>query len=268
MIINKLILRICLAITLASSFSFSNAQEYVNKILDKGVLKVAMTGTQPPFSVVSKSDELIGYEVDIANYLANSLEVDLKIVKMEFSKLLGALEKGQVDMVMSGMTITPQRNSKVAFVGPHMIAGKSILTKSDVYAKTRNPSEINTSGVRVAALGSSTSEDFVKGFLPKTTLTTVSDYDEGIKLVIDGKVDVLVADYSICAYSVLMYEEQGLKTLENPLTIEPLGIGLHPGDPLLINLVENFLLNLELSGTLKRTEQKWFEDGGWLLQVK
>ncbi len=256
-----------LAAFLFLSFSVSG-QQYVKKILNKGELKVGMTGTQPPFSVRSKSDELIGYEVDIAKYLAEAIGVELVIEEMEFSQLLDALEKGTVDMVMSGMTITPKRNTKVAFAGPHMIAGKSLLTKSDIYSKTKNTDEINTEGIRVAALASSTSEEFAKGYLPKTKLTTVQDYDEGIQMVIDGKVDVMVADYSICAYSVLMYQEDGLVTLENPLTIEPLGIALPPDDALYINLVQNYLMNLELSGLLLRTEAKWFEDGTWLLQVK
>ncbi len=244
------------------------AQKHVKRILNAGKLTVGMTGTQPPFAVMSKSDELIGYEVDLAKYLAEALEVELEIKQFSFSELLGELEKGNVDMVMSGMTVTPLRNTKVAFVAPHMLTGKSILTKSDIYSKTKNTEELNTSGIRVAALASSTSEDFVNGYLPNTTLTKVANYDEGIDLVIDGKVDVLVADYSICAYSVLMHQDKGLVTLENPLTIEPLGVALPPDDPQLINLVENYLMNLELSGLLQRLERKWFEDGTWLLQVK
>ena len=259
-------LLILIGLTLAATPALS--QKHIKRILNSGVLKVGMTGTQPPFAVMSKTDELIGYEVDLAKFLADALGVELKISQYEFSQLLGELEKGSVDMVMSGMTVTPERNTRVAFVSPHMVTGKSILTKSDIYSKTKNTDELNTEGIRVAALGSSTSETFVKGYLPKTVLTKVANYDEGIQLVIDGKVDVMVADYSICAYSVLMYQDKGLVTLENPLTIEPLGIALPPDDPQLINLVENYLMNLELSGMLGRLERKWFEDGTWLLQVK
>jgi polar amino acid transport system substrate-binding protein len=270
----KNLMKICkplfllLTIVIISALSPLIAQEQVNRILNKGEIRVGMTGTQPPFSVKSKSDDLIGYEVDLAKYLAESMGVELKLVELEFSKLIPALEKGSIDMIMSGMTITPKRNSRVAFVGPHMVAGKSILTKSDVYSRTKNTEELNTEGIRVAALASSTSEDFVKGYLPKTQLTPVANYDEGIQLIIDGKVEVMVADFSICAYSVLVHQDKGLVTLDQPLTIEPLGIALPPNDPLFINLVENYLMNLELAGVLRRMEEKWFENGNWLLQVK
>ena len=101
------------------------AQARLNKIMKSGELKVGITGTQPPFSVESKKGDLMGFEVDLANLLAESMGVGVTFVRLPFGDLLGALESGKADAVMSGMTITIERNLKAAFVGPSVVSGKS-----------------------------------------------------------------------------------------------------------------------------------------------
>ncbi len=239
----------------------------LSRIVKSGEFRVGMSGSQPPFCVKSKSGELIGYEVELAKLLANAMGVELKIVEKPFGELLGALEAGEVDAVMSGMTMTPERNVRVAFVGPYMVSGKSILTTSTALAAIDEASDIDQSDIRLAALAGSTSQKFVERLIPKAKLTTTSDYDEGVKAVMEGKVDAMVADFPICALTMLRYPDAGLATLSRPLTIEPIGIALPPGDSLLVNMVTNYLGALEGTGLLELLEKKWFEDGSWLLQV-
>ncbi|MFV2073736.1 MAG: transporter substrate-binding domain-containing protein [Thermoanaerobaculales bacterium] len=239
----------------------------IAKIVDSGTFRIGMSGTQPPFTVMSKSGELIGYEVDVANLLANAIGVELELVQLPFAELLPALEKGEIDAVMSGMTMTPQRNTRVAFVGPYIVSGKSILTKSSILAAIKDAEEIDRSSIKIVALKGSTSEKFVQKVLEKTTLIGVDDYDTGVQMVIDGKADALVADYPICVLSQMRFPDAGLATLAEPMTIEPIGIALAPGDPLLLNMVENYLGTLQGLGLLDLLEEKWFEDGAWLIQL-
>jgi polar amino acid transport system substrate-binding protein len=239
----------------------------LSRIVKNGELRVGMSGNQPPFCVKSKSGELIGYEVDLAKLLANAMGVELKIVEKPFGQLLGALEAGEVDAVMSGMTMTPERNVRVAFVGPYIVSGKSILTTSDALAAIDEASDIDQADISLAALAGSTSQKFVEKLIPKAKLTAAADYDEGVKAVMEGNVDAMVADFPICALTMLRYPDAGLATLSKPLTIEPIGIALPPGDSLLVNMVTNYLGALEGTGLLELLEKRWFEDGSWLLQV-
>ncbi len=239
----------------------------LSRIVESGTFKVGMSGTQPPFSVISKSGSLIGYEVDLANLLADAMGVKVEFVQKPFGELLPALEKGEIDAIMSGMTMTPQRNLKAAFVGPYIVSGKSILTTSTALAALQDAEEIDRSSVKITALKGSTSEKFVKKVLEKTTYVGVDDYDTAVQMVIDGKADALVADFPICALSQMRFPDAGLATLTEPLTIEPIGIALAPGDSLFVNMVTNYLSALEGIGLLDALEKKWFEDGGWLIQL-
>jgi polar amino acid transport system substrate-binding protein len=168
---------------------------------------------------------------------------------------------------MSGMTMTPQRNLKAAFVGPYIVSGKSILTKSSTLSAIDETSDIDQADITLAALKGSTSQKFVEKLIPKATLVTTDDTDQAVQHVLDGKADAMVADFPTCALAVLRYPDAGLATLTQPLTIEPIGIALPPGDSLLVNMVTNYLGALEGTGILDALEKKWFEDGAWLIQV-
>jgi polar amino acid transport system substrate-binding protein len=240
----------------------------IGEIIERGTFRVGTSGTQPPFSVMSRSGELIGYEIDLAKLLADAMGVKLELVQKPFAELLPALHEGEVDAVMSGMTMTPKRNTKVAFVGPYIVSGKSILTKSSSpLASADNTEDIDQSKVTLAALKESTSQTFCERVLPKASLTTVDDYAAGVTLVLKDKVHAMVADFPICILSILRHPDAGLVTLDQPLTIEPIGTALAPGDPLLINMVENYLSALKAVGLLDALQEKWFEDGSWLRQM-
>jgi polar amino acid transport system substrate-binding protein len=236
----------------------------IARIVKSGVLRVGMSGGQPPLNVRNKQGQIIGLEADLAQILASTMGVEAKLVAKPFSQLLPALEAGEVDLVMSGLTITPERNLRFAFVGPYFVSGKAILTNSTALAKAEGASDIDDPGIKLAALEGSTSQDFVQAFVPKAELVKAKDYDEAVDLVIHDKVDALVADYPICVLSVFRHPDKGLATLVSPLTVEPIGVALPPNDPLFVNMIQNFLNLLEGTGTLDTLKEKWFSDGSWI----
>lgn len=249
--------------------SNASAQKTLKKIVKNGELRVGLTADQPPFSMKNKSGKIIGYEVDMAELLAQSMGVKLKLVVLPFNGLIDALDGGKVDMVMSGMTITPDRNLKVAFVGPYMVSGKSILTKSNVLAQTQTTKELNEgSRISIAVLEGSTSQSFVENYLDNVDVTKVSNYDEAINLVRTDIVNALVADFPFCVISALKYGHEGVVALDQPLTIEPIGAALPKNDPLFLNLVQNYMNSLELAGVFDVLSAKWLEDGLWMLEVE
>jgi polar amino acid transport system substrate-binding protein len=242
------------------------SQKVLSAILKRGEIRIGMTGTQPPFTMKSKTGELIGYEVDLAKALAKNMGVKLKLVEMPFSDLLGALKSGKVDAVMSGMTMTPERNLEVLFAGPYILSGKSILTKSKLIAEIS--AATSEKKYRIVSLKGSTSVEFVKSYMPKHELILVDNYNAGVDMVLTDKADAMVADKPICVVSIMKHQGKDLVTSDKPLTIEPIGMALPSDDPQFLNLVENYIASLELSGNLPLLEKSWFQDGAWMLNVE
>ena len=192
------------------------AGDVLERISKTQTLRVGMSGTQPPFNFTNREGNVVGMEVDLARLLASALEVELKIEQMPFSELLGALEKGKVDMVMSGMTATLQRNLRVAFIGPYHVSGKSLLTKSSTIAAISESQEINRNDLRFAVLAGSTGESFVRKVAPAAKIVATKDYDEAVNLLRQDKVDALVADAPIILLTAMRYPEAGFATLKKP----------------------------------------------------
>lgn len=237
------------------------------RILEKGELVVGTAGDMPPFNMTTKDGKIIGLDIDMATLMAGAMGVKLRIQTIPFGELLPALEAGKVDMVLSQMTITPKRNLKVAFVGPYFISGKAFLTKQETIARAKEGSEVDNPRVTLAAIKGSTSQFFVEAVIPKAKLVTTTNYDEAVKMVLEDKVDAMVADYPICVISAFRHRDKGLVSVITPLTYEPLGIALPAGDFHLINWIENFVLVLEGSGRLDALEKRWFENTSWLKQL-
>ncbi len=248
----------------SSGGSAATPANRLDAIIERGALRLGLSGNQPPLNMRNREGEIIGLEVELVGELADSMGLDVEVVPMPFADLLGALEDGTVDLVASGMTITPERNARVAFAGPYVISGKSFLTKDEEILLALDEEELNLEGRRYAALRGSTSEIFVRRNLAASEAVPTQDYDAAVQMVIAGEVDALIADFPICAVSILRYPEENLGMLYQPLTVEPLGIALPADDPLFVNLVQNYLATLDETGFLVSLKAKWFNDGDWL----
>lgn len=242
------------------------AEDALSDILDSGVLKVAMSGDQPPYNMTTRDKKLIGFDVDLAHSMANAMKVKLEIVEMPFGELMPALNKGKVDMIISGMAITAERSQLASFIGPYNVSGKSILSTKEVMEELQHEG-FNTEESRIVALANSTSKTFAEQNMPKAKVSTISNYDEGVKLLLSGKADALVADMAICKLSVLRNPGSGLVTSKKPLSIEPIGIAIPSNNPQLENLVRNFLNTYERVGIIETLQNKWFENSNWIIAL-
>jgi len=238
----------------------------LERVVSRGELRVGMSGEQMPLNGFDKAGKPAGLEPELAGKLAEAMGVSLRLLRIPFPELLPALRQGKIDMVMSGLTITPQRNIEFAFVGPYFISGKSILTRSKELAVAEDETALDREGLRVVALQSSTSAAFVKSHLPHVKLLLTNEMEKGIAMVREGKADALVADMPVCLFAVLRYPE--LATMTLPMTIEPIGIAVPGNDPLLVNLLENYLEAIGATGELEALNRKWLRKDDWLARFR
>ncbi len=252
-----------LALTLAAA---AMAGPVLDNILKKGQLTVGLTGGQPPLNAKNKAGKIIGMDVALAELIAKNMGVKLKLATMPFAKLLPALQAGKVDMVISGMTITPERNLKVAFVGPYYISGKGILTKTGTVSAIQDAQGLNQQKFRIAALKDSTSQEMVEQAAPKAKLLTTETYDAALAMLLNDKGDIVVADYPFCALTAFRNKDKGLTSGDARLTFEPLGIAMAE-DTLLINWMRNFITLIEGSGLLDELRNHWFNEEVWIKEL-
>ena len=265
----KTVLAVVLLSLLSLVFALSaTAGPAMDRILGNGELVVGTSGAQPPMTAITQKGEIIGLDADVAKAMAAALGVKLKFKILPFAKLLPALQAGKVDMVISGLTMTPQRNMTVGFVGPYHISGKALLTKFKSMVTSEDTAKLNSEAFAYVALESSTSASLVETLMPKSRLVTAKNYEEAVEMVLSNKVDALVADYHVCVLSLLRHPNEGLVSLITPFTYEPLGIAMPAGDAQMMNWTTNFLNTMRQSDELIKLKVKWIEDPSWLMDLK
>ncbi len=243
------------------------AGQVTERILKSKTLVVGTPGDFPPFTATTATGRLIGLDIDLATNLAGWLQAEIKFKKMEFSQLLPALEAGTIDLAMSGMTMTPLRNLQVAFVGPYALSGQSIFGRKKILEPITTPEDLGKLDFRVAVLKGTTGEKMARDLLPRAKTTVTSTLDESMIALLNGKVDAIVADYPFCRVSEFRYRDRGLTMFDKPLTFEPLGIAVSGSDPLMVNMVENYLSIMTGSGALQQLQEKWFQNDEWMKKL-
>lgn len=241
------------------------SNETLERINSSGQIIIGMSGEQPPFNFVASNDEVVGFDVDIAKKISDSLSIKMEIKLMPFNELQQALEKGEIDIIMSGFSMTQERADDFDFIGPYALTGKSLLTTTDRLHKIQTTTGFNHKDIKLVALNNSTSLTLAKQRLEKTTVTPVDHYEDALLQILSGEADALIADLTICELLVIRDVNRSLSTLNKPLAIEEIGIAINKDEKELKQKIRAELDQLGEKGELKNLHAKWFDDPGWLV---
>lgn len=252
-----------LALLLAAAPAPAQAGPVLARVIAAGELRVGLDPAFPPLEARDKKGELVGFDVDLARLAAEALGVRLRLVDMPFPDLLPALKAGRLDLVVSGVTMTAERNREVAFVGPYLVAGQTLLLRRGLLGRVRAPADLDRSDYTLAATSGTTAAEAARQVMPQARLVVTANELESFALVRSGKADAMVADMPFNAFMVFRHPEAGLAHLDSPFTFEPLGVALAQGDADLANFLANLLMQLKGNGELDRLGQKWFQDPAW-----
>ena len=115
--------------------TYAAQDEQWEKIKERGELRVGLSADYAPYEFEHNVDgkrKYDGIDIDLAKKIAKDNNLKLKIVNMQFDSLLGAIKTGKIDIIISGMTPTPEREKEVDFSNPYMkVKQKMIIKKSE-----------------------------------------------------------------------------------------------------------------------------------------
>lgn len=111
--------------------SASASQDHLARIKSSGELKVGLEGDWQPFSFHNEKDQLVGYDVEVAQNLAKKLGVKAKIVEGPWDGLFAGMDTGRYDLVINGVDVTPDRAKTYDFSTPYAYDRTVLITRSD-----------------------------------------------------------------------------------------------------------------------------------------
>jgi len=243
----------------------------LNKIIERGELRVGMEPGYMPFEMKDKKGNIIGYDVDMAKQMAKDMGVKLKLIPTAWDGIIAGLITEKYDIIMSGMTITQARNLKVNFANPYIVVGQTVMMNKSLEGKVTSAMDLDDPKYTIVTKLGVTGEIATRKFFKKAKIITFETEADAATEVLNGKADAMVYDQP---YNVLFMSSKGkdaLIHLDTPLTYEPLGWAIRKGDPDFTNWLNNFLRQMKedkVIGFSDKIYNKWLVDTKWLKRVQ
>lgn len=237
------------------------AEGGLDRVIDAKQLRVGVAMNTPWVAKSAKGD-LIGYDVDLAKMLAKDLGVTPIFVEMPFGDLVPRLAKGDVDIVASGLAITPARARTVLFSDStnqspiRVVASRKALGNDPAKA-------LGSPNMTISALAESTDVDAAAASFPQAKLLTFRTAAEALGALIDGRAQAMVATAPVPRLAATLYDAK-LQLLKKPLTYTPEAFALRAGDTRLLTYLNNWVAVRRADGTLSTMQDNWFGRMEWL----
>lgn len=238
-----------------------SAEEFIeddlyDEIMQRGKLIVGVHADSKPFSFTNSKGEFVGYDIDLARYIAQYLvksPENVEFVKLEPSERLIKASTGEVDIVLATLTITPQRQEIVSFSNPYDVAGQAVLVRKNSSIKSLS----DLAGQNVGVIFGTTAEKNMMNLLPTANLRGFKNYNDAYKALKAGQINAITSDDTIL--SGLAYDDDNVKILPKRYSQEPYGIAFKKSDST-IKLKEklDFIIkDLQQKNVIPRLRKHW-----------
>jgi polar amino acid transport system substrate-binding protein len=238
----------------------------LNQVLKRGELRIGLEAGYMPFEMRDKKGDIIGFDVDLARLMAKSMGVKVRIVNTQWDGIIPALLTDKFDLLMGGMTVTPERNLQVNFCDPYIVIGQSVLLAKKHAGRITSYAQLNDPQYVVGTKLGTTGDIAARRLLPKAKLRQYESQSEGALEARNGRVDAFVYDMPFNLVYAAQYPG-ALAHLDQPFTREPLAWAVRKGDPDFVNWLNNFLRVIHDDGSYDALYGKWFEKTVWLPNV-
>ncbi|MBP7778814.1 MAG: basic amino acid ABC transporter substrate-binding protein [Acidobacteria bacterium] len=219
-------------------------------------LVVGSSATYPPFAYENPQKQIVGFDVDIIQAIARRGGVQVRIVNTPFVGIFASLVNGDIDLIVSGVTINERRKQSYDFTAPYFEARQLIAVPAGSAVKALS----DLAGRKVAVVTGSTADDMASRAFGKTS-ANIRRFDTTpliIAELVAGGVDAAIGDNGVIAYRV--QEHKGLKTVsDSSLPKEYFGIAVKQGNAALRDTLNRALAAIVADGTYAKIYRTWFK---------
>ncbi len=215
------------------------------------VLVMATNAEFPPYEYHDGGD-IVGIDVEVAEAIAGKLGMTLEVEDIAFDSIIPELESGKADIGVAGMTVNEDRLKNVDFTDPYTTASQVIIVKED--SEIAGPDDLKGKyiGVQLGTTGDIYASDY------EADGSTIERYNKGFEAVQamqQGKIDAVVIDQEPA--KVFVSQNEGIKILDEALTVEEYAIAIKKGNTELLDQVNGALAELKESGELQAIIDKY-----------
>lgn len=216
-------------------------------------LRVGVSGDNAPLIYEAGRGNFEGVEASFAKSLGQELGRPVQFVKMPFEKLIPTLQRGEVDIVMSGLTVIDERKTLVDFASPYMVSGQTLLARTASGSFYDDPRIIFISPCRIGVERGSVGNLVAQRAHPQSTVVPYSTPAKAARALSEGKVDVVLHDAPVLWRIAAENPGANYRIIPKLLTKETLAWAVRRGDSVMLKEANAALAKWRSNGTLNRT---------------
>jgi polar amino acid transport system substrate-binding protein len=212
-----------------------------------------------PFQMVGDEGNVVGFDAELAEIAAKSLNVGLRIIRHNWQELIPSLLEGRTDVIISAITITPERNSEVMFTEPLLETGRMFLVHVINSGRFRSFQDLNQKGTFVISVPGGIGELRLREVLPNASYREFPDRNQALKEVLERRAHAYIDEEFSIRLACATYP-QFLSSGFKPLTYEPIAWAVRPGEIHWLNWLNNLIQKIKGDGRLEELKKKWMQD--------
>lgn len=221
-------------------------------------IRFASSATYPPFESLNRENQIVGFDIDLANALCQQLQAECTFTNNAFDSLIPSLKFRRFDAVISGMDITNERSKQVDFSQPYYANSALVIARKGKFSDFTS-----LKGKRIGVENGTTHQKYLQEKHPEITTVAYDSYQNAILDMKNGRLDGVFGDTAVV--------NQWLKTNSDLAPVGEhvtdkdyfgtgLGIAVRKGNDALRDKLNGALATLKSNGTLQQLNQKWFPE--------
>lgn len=238
-----------------SETSTAIATSKLDQIIESGKITIGVNPPGEPICFYDDQGNLIGYDIDWANKLGETLGVEVEFVEVNGETRISAVTSGRVDLIFANITGNLERAKTIDFSIPYLKTGIKMLTAKGAPYKT--VADLNDPSVTVCVGSGTTGEQLVLEQAPNANITYVAQWSEQLLSLQEGKCDAVFEDGTTIDYVAGQYADT-LEAQPTVYTSDPICIGYAKNDPELARYLDMFVSQNISNGFQAETYEKWF----------
>jgi ABC-type amino acid transport substrate-binding protein len=254
--LTKIIASVALLLTAVPAIA--QQKDILKEVTERGVLRIATASDVPPYSFLSASGELQGFDVDVGKMIAADLGVKAEFSLVDGPGRITALQTGKADIVVQNFTANFKRSQSINFTDPYVVVGMVFFTLSK-RSEIKTLDDLNKESMKIGFGRGGTQETLVPAAAPKASIVKFAGMADTMEALDSGRIDATAID-NIAAAGFYAANPGKYKELPGRYSREDIAIGLPKGDFQWWLLINSWVRDFNLSGKNDALYKKWFNN--------
>ena len=259
--------RLLHALPLLLMLTMSPAQANVlDDVLKRKTLRVGVSEFVP-WTMRTKSGELIGFEIDLARKLAEDMGVAADFRVYQWNEIITALQVGDIDVIAGGMAITPARALQVNFSRPVATSGVGIATNTKMTEDIETLADLNEASITITTVSDSLAAGVAERLFTKANVQTFAEPGPAEAEVIEGRAHAYLATMAEVRFLALKNARAVDLPISEPLLASSEALAVRKGEQELLNFLNAWVTARQSDKWISTTHDYWFGTLDWMERI-